>query len=343
MAHPNSSPHSDSQRGYVSRRRLIEAGAAVLGGLVLSGAPPVAHAFGAAAGIPAERRRVERPHRCLPARHRAPTRHAHAVREPQAGSHRRPHHLPLASEPRRDVEVRVRGPARRQEGGLLPHRSRRLRLGGHPGPLGLAAARPRPPDLRQHHLPVVGPQRPRRGCPASGRADPVQPRRPVPALLHRAQGLGGPAHVPALRGSQGRPLRVDQRPPDRLPRGLVHPGRVRHHPVPEGRHQPDRRRGLPLLRRRLAPGPGHDPAQRHLPVGVSVLDARRPCAGLQARHPARGRVHHRRTVGHRPRTGLHGQRGHRRPHGRDTAVRLRRARGVVASAGPARRAGEAAR
>ncbi|MFE9859093.1 glycoside hydrolase family 2 TIM barrel-domain containing protein [Streptomyces sp. NPDC005780] len=53
MAHPNSSPHSDPQRGYVSRRRLIEAGAAVLGGLVLSGAPSVARAFGATGEIPA--------------------------------------------------------------------------------------------------------------------------------------------------------------------------------------------------------------------------------------------------------------------------------------------------
>nr|WSW71116.1 DUF4981 domain-containing protein [Streptomyces sp. NBC_00995] len=53
MAHPNSSPHSLPPRGYVSRRRLIEAGAAVIGGLALSGAPPVARAFGVTGAIPA--------------------------------------------------------------------------------------------------------------------------------------------------------------------------------------------------------------------------------------------------------------------------------------------------
>ncbi|MER7729175.1 glycoside hydrolase family 2 TIM barrel-domain containing protein [Streptomyces sp. NPDC096323] len=54
MAHPNSSPHPHPHphRAYVSRRRLLEAGAAVLGGLALSGAPPVAPAF-AAAGLQA--------------------------------------------------------------------------------------------------------------------------------------------------------------------------------------------------------------------------------------------------------------------------------------------------
>lgn len=53
MAHPNSSPHSHPRHGYVSRRRLLEAGAVVLGGLALSGAPPVSRAFGADGDVPA--------------------------------------------------------------------------------------------------------------------------------------------------------------------------------------------------------------------------------------------------------------------------------------------------
>ena len=79
----------------------------------------------------------------------------------------RPHPLAVPAEPRRQVEVRLRRPPRRPGHRLLPHRRRRQRLGHHPGPLRLAAARLRLPDLRQHHLPLVGPQRPGRGGPAA--------------------------------------------------------------------------------------------------------------------------------------------------------------------------------
>ena len=74
----------------------------------------------------------------------------------------------------------------------------------HPGPVELAAARLRLPDLRQHHLPLVGRQRAERERPAAVRADAVQPGRPVPPDLHGPGRLAGTADVPALRGRQVR-------------------------------------------------------------------------------------------------------------------------------------------
>jgi beta-galactosidase len=64
--------------------------------------------------------------------------------------------------------------------------------------------------------------------------------------------------------------------------------------APQARHQPDRGRGLPLLRRRLDGGPGHDPAERHLPLGPPVLHPGRAPARLQAGHPAERRLQGRR-------------------------------------------------
>ncbi|MGW2925613.1 hypothetical protein ACWC8S_11900, partial [Streptomyces fungicidicus] len=71
--HPHPSPAGRSPRSgrpVVSRRRLLESGAAVLGALALSASPGAAHAAGrrAPAGEPPGGERLW----CLPARHRAP-------------------------------------------------------------------------------------------------------------------------------------------------------------------------------------------------------------------------------------------------------------------------------
>ena len=304
MPHPQ--PHRTRIR-TVSRRRLLEGGAAVLGALALSGRPPPTAAAPATDGC-GRHPRVERQHRPLPRRHRTAAHHPHAVRGRQTGPRRRPHPLPVPAEPRRQVEVRVRRPPRRPGRRLLPHRRRRQRLGHHPRPLRLAAARLRLPDLRQHHLPVVGSQRPGRGARSR------RPRRPATTP---SASTGAPSRSPATGRDAATFLHFEgvksahyvwiNGRVGRLPRGLVRPRRVRHHRAPQARHQPDRRRGLPLLRRRLAGGPGHDPAERHLPLGLPLLDARRAPARLQAGHPAQRRLHGRRAVGHRERAGLRGR------------------------------------
>ena len=186
------SPATPHPQGVpVSRRRLLEGGAAVLGALALSGSSAARRTRptrpGRRAATPRSGTGTSTSSRSGPSRRTPPSCRTRTSEQALAADRTR---SPYRLEPRRQVEVRLRGPPRRPGHRLLPHRRRRQRLGHHPRPVRLAAARLRPPDLHQHHLPVVGRQRPGRGRAAALRADPLQPGRPVPPDLHRAPRAG---------------------------------------------------------------------------------------------------------------------------------------------------------
>ncbi|CAM5738713.1 hypothetical protein SALBM311S_02756 [Streptomyces alboniger] len=193
-----------TNRPLVSRRRLLEGGAAVFGALALSASPGLAHAS------KADARRWTAPRSGTatspsPAGCRAAAQHPHAVPGRQTGTGRRPHPLALPSQPRRQLEVRLR---RTPTTATSTSTARTWTTGTgspSPRPLRLAVARLRPPDLHQHHLPMVGPQRPGRGGASHRPPHPPQPRRPVPAHLHRPARLGRTADVSPLRSGRRSP------------------------------------------------------------------------------------------------------------------------------------------
>ena len=170
-----------SGRPVVSRRRLLESGAAVLGALALSAAPgTTAHAAGRRAA-PAD----GPPEWDDFGVFTVGTQPPHTTLMPYAdvapGPRRRPHPLAVPARASTAPGSSPTPTAPTTATRLPPHRPRRPRLGHHPGALRLAAARLRLPDLPQHHLPLLGPQRPGRGR----RSRPPRPTRYNPVGQYR--------------------------------------------------------------------------------------------------------------------------------------------------------------
>ncbi|CAM5231431.1 Beta-galactosidase [Streptomyces violaceorubidus] len=198
---PTQSPSGPAgrPRPVVSRRRLLEGGAAVLGACALSASPVTARAAGrrAAADEPPEwndfgvfRLGTEPPHATL-------TPYADVEQALAGDRARSPYRLSLdgtwkfayADRPEdRDADFH-RTDVDDGDWETIPVPSV-WQLHGHDFPIYLNIT-----------YPYWGPNGLRRGPAAARRsADPLQPGRPVPAHLHRPPRLEGTAHLPPLRG-----------------------------------------------------------------------------------------------------------------------------------------------
>ena len=275
-----------------------------------------------------------RPRR-LRRRHREASRGVRAPRDARGSALPRPAAVAVLPAAERKLAVPLGEEPAGGRGGLRAAGVRRRGLGHAAGAVELAGRRRergtalRPALLHQHQAPVPG--RP------AARAPRRQPHGALPDALRGAGRLEGPPRPRPLRGRAVGVLRVAERQEARLPRGLLHAGRVRPHAPPRvGRERP-RRPGDPPLGRQLPGGPGLLAPRRDLPRRLPP----RPAAGAAAR--LRGAHRPRRRLPRRDARAARGPResvecGGRRPPRDGVGARCRRGRGLLREAGRRRRA-----